>query len=130
MNLRKTTFDTYNIGVKNTLYYQCEVIISNTRCLFNFGWNSRLGKRWLSVTSSNGAVLLPQSFITLGYIYQFNINFEILGDYKTFLYFQPKKEGIATGVIDWENNVEIRLLTLSGDEAVQERWNETNFNVS
>lgn len=126
----KAIYNTYTIGVKDDLSYQTTVDINNTTCVFEFGWNDRLNQRWFSVKTRAGNVLLPQTFIKLEYIYHFNINFDILGNYKTGLVFRNINNSLSNDVIYWSGNTEIYLFSLPEDQAELEKYNEIMWRYS
>ena len=127
MDIVLTNYNIYTISVKNSLFYTSNVYINDTLCKFTFGYNSRLNQRWFNITMSDGTVLLENTFIKLSYEIKMNINFELLGNYNTNLYFRKKDKNIPLDILDWENNVEIFITTLPPEEKDQEIYNETAF---
>jgi hypothetical protein len=47
--------------------------------VMNVGYNERLDKRWISLTTTNGTVLLERTFLDVGRRVDLNINSQLLG---------------------------------------------------
>lgn len=127
MELKESLYNIYTIGVKNATTYQTNVYLNDLLCVFTFGYNSRLNQRFFNITLDDGTVLLENTFIKLNYEIKPNINFELLGNYNTKIFFRKKDRNLPLDILDWEENIEIFITTIPPEEKPQELYNEVAF---
>lgn len=110
-------YNYYTISLSNTLNYSCEVVINNTTCNLNFGYNSRQNQRYFNITTSDGTTVLRNTLISLTTPILFNPYFSLLGNIDSSMYFRKKDANIPFDVLNWADNVELLVITLPPEQA-------------
>lgn len=125
-----TEFDwnVITLSVSNELFFSAEAVINDTDCVFNFGYNSRLNKRWFNIKNVNGSVILRDTFITLTNVIIPTNYFNLIGNYKTEIYFRKKDTSYPLDILDWEDNVEIFIISIPPENKEQAIFNEKYLN--
>lgn len=89
--------------------YSVDASIDDVSVVMYFGYNSRLGKRWISVETTTGTVLLERTFLDIGREVKFNINAELLGINEATLMLYPTNENGDTDFLNWSKNYRILI---------------------
>lgn len=126
-DIESTFFNVYTCGVSDDLYYSTSFNINDFNCVFTFSYNSRLNQRMVNVVTSDGIVLLSDTHITLARAIPFNINFELLGNYKTTLYFRKINSNIPLDILKWSESVEMFITSLPEDQKDQDMYNDLHI---
>ena len=71
--------DVLRVKPNNLQSYRSHINIDNLDCIIEVGYNSRLKKRYISVITSNGTVLLERTFLDIGRRVDLNNNAVLLG---------------------------------------------------
>ena len=96
--------------LSDDLFYTVDTLIDGVNVIMTFGYNSRLGKRWISIESVNGTVLLDRTFLDIGREIKLNINADLLGICKATLMLFPVVTDVAGSILEWSKNYRISIL--------------------
>lgn len=96
--------------LSDDLFYTVDTLIDGVNVIMTFGYNSRLGKRWISIESVNGTVLLDRTFLDIGREIKLNINADLLGICKATLMLFPIVTDVAGSILEWSKNYRISIL--------------------
>lgn len=100
-------FTTYTLS--DDLNYTVDTVIDDVNVIISFGYNSRLGKRWVSIETSTGAVVLERTFLEVGREIKFNINADLLGINKATLMLFPVDPDMAGSILTWSKDYRILI---------------------
>jgi len=100
-------FTSYTLS--DDLNYTVDTVIDDVNVVLYFGYNSRLGKRWVAVETSTGAVLLERTFLDIGREIKFNINADLLGVHRATLMLFPIDPDLAGSILTWSKDYKILI---------------------
>lgn len=100
-------FTTYTLS--DDLNYTVDTVIDDVNVIISFGYNSRLGKRWVAIETSTGAVVLERTFLEVGREIKFNINADLLGINKATLMLFPVDPDMAGSILTWSKDYRILI---------------------
>lgn len=101
-----------NIPLDNSLSYQNIVNIDGVDCIFDYGYNSFLKKRWISISTRNGEVLLERTLLTLGCENHLNVNADILDLTRVKIFLRKKEDLKEFDPENWGDNAELLIVGL------------------
>lgn len=96
--------------LSDDLFYTVDTLVDGVNVIMTFGYNSRLGKRWISIESVNGTVLLDRTFLDIGREIKLNVNADLLGICKATLMLFPKVKNVTGSILSWSENYQISIL--------------------
>lgn len=100
-------FTTYTLS--DDLNYTVDTVIDDVNVIISFGFNSRLNKRWVSIETSTGAVVLDRTFLDVGREIKFNINADLLGINDATLMLFPVDPDMAGDIKTWSKDYRILI---------------------
>lgn len=98
-------FTTYTLS--DDLNYTVDTVIDDVSVIMYFGYNSRLGKRWISIETNNGSVVLERTFLDFGREILFNINADLLGINNATLMLYSTDPTQSGDILNWSKNCKL-----------------------
>lgn len=98
-----------NYTLTDALEYSVDTTIDDVSVVMHFGYNSRLGKRWVAIETVNGSVVLERTFLDVGREIKFNINADLLGINEATLMLYPVDENLEGDIVAWSSSYRLLI---------------------
>ena len=104
-----------DLALENFHTYTTKIYLRNLTLNFNFTYNNRLNRRYLTVTSIADDILLPRTQLNANNLYELNINSEILGEYVVVKFGTLNRSYEVDDYLNWANTCIIQITHYATD---------------